>query len=121
MSNPFVQPRGWSELKLEEIRRVKSGAGKPYAFHTSCVSSDYDSIAAMLESSEECDLSTMEENCDLDAFKTSMMYDTEDGLKLEFDWHVAYATGTYKGRPCYFLTHSAIEYIWVLKETADGA
>jgi hypothetical protein len=34
------------------------------------------------------------------------------GLSLKNDWHVSYHKSEYDGRPCYYLVHSAIEYIW---------
>jgi len=38
-------------------------------------------------------------------------------LPLKRDWHVAYFRSYYRGRPCYYMVWSAIEYIWVLNET----
>jgi hypothetical protein len=35
------------------------------------------------------------------------------GLKWKNDWAIHYYKGTYNGQPCYFFTHSAIEYIFV--------
>lgn len=34
-------------------------------------------------------------------------------LHLKNDWHVGYYKSSFKGRPCYFVRWSAIEYIWV--------
>ena len=34
------------------------------------------------------------------------------GLWLCNDWHVSYYRSTYRGRRCYFIEHSAIEYIF---------
>ena len=35
------------------------------------------------------------------------------GLTMAGDWHVYYAKSTFRGQPCVFFTHSAIEYIFV--------
>jgi hypothetical protein len=34
-------------------------------------------------------------------------------LKLKDDWAVRFYKSTYNGRPCVYMAHSAIEYIWV--------
>lgn len=34
-------------------------------------------------------------------------------LTLKKDWHVSYHRSTYQGKPCYFMVHSAIEYVFV--------
>lgn len=41
------------------------------------------------------------------------------GLLLRNDWHVRYYRSAWKGRPCYYAVHSAIEYIWV-QEPVQG-
>lgn len=35
------------------------------------------------------------------------------GLTLKADWAVSFHKSTFKGRPCYYVRWSAIEYIWV--------
>lgn len=34
------------------------------------------------------------------------------GLRMHNDWHVGYYRSRYLGKPCYFVRHSAIEYIF---------
>lgn len=34
------------------------------------------------------------------------------GLTLRDDWHVSYHRSIYRGRPCYYLVWSGIEFIW---------
>jgi len=34
------------------------------------------------------------------------------GLTMARDWHVSYARSIYRGRPCWYFTWSAIEYIF---------
>ena len=44
-----------------------------------------------------------------------MKYDTgseRGGLRLKDDWHVGYFKSTYDGKPCYYIDHSRIEYIF---------
>lgn len=38
------------------------------------------------------------------------------GLTIKNDWHVHYAKSRWRGKPCYYLVHSAIEYVF-LEET----
>jgi len=33
-------------------------------------------------------------------------------LKLRADWAVSYHKGVFEGRPCYYMDHSRIEYIF---------
>ena len=36
-----------------------------------------------------------------------------DGLRLKHDYMVSYSRSKYRGKPCYFITHSAIEYVFL--------
>ena len=51
---------------------------------------------------------------ELDALAKGLSYATgyEKGLRLGQDWHVRYNRGQWKGKRCYFLVWSAIEYIF---------
>jgi len=51
---------------------------------------------------------------DFDDFVRGMGYAVgrERGLHIADDWAVAFYRSTYRGRPCVFMDHSAIEYIW---------
>lgn len=35
------------------------------------------------------------------------------GLKLQNDWAVRFYKSKYRGEPCYYMVHSAIEFIYV--------
>lgn len=35
------------------------------------------------------------------------------GLKMWDDWHIAYFRSTFSHKPCLYLVHSAIEYIFI--------
>ena len=39
-----------------------------------------------------------------------------DGLHLKDDWHVNYYRSTFRGQPCYYAKHSAIEHIFTLQQ-----
>jgi|GEM_PF-2083100 len=37
----------------------------------------------------------------------------DTGLRLKDDWAVRFYSSTFKGKPCVFIDHSAIEYVFV--------
>lgn len=39
------------------------------------------------------------------------------GYHIKDDWAVGFWRSEYRGKPCYYITHSGIEYIWT-KEAA---
>lgn len=41
---------------------------------------------------------------------------SDKGLTLDKDWHVSFYRSKFRGKPCYYMYHSAIEYIWVLED-----
>lgn len=104
----------WAERKLSAIKN-REQEDRDYLFITSCIGSIGEDINAMRENAQEITYRTMRKHCDLSAFAEEMGYDRrkDQGLTLKDDFHVAYYKSTYMGCPCYFLVHSAIEYIWV--------
>ena len=51
----------------------------------------------------------------LDEWAKEAGYDTGNergGLRLRNDWHVRYYRSKWKGKRCYYMDHSSIEYIW---------
>ena len=89
---------------------------------TNCVEvgmSELEHLQAMQDEGREVTLATGRRHCDpadFRAFERRMGYDTggeRGGLRLKDDWHVGYFKSTWKGRPCYYIVHSAIEHIWV--------
>jgi hypothetical protein len=85
-------------------------------YTTCCVNSTAEAIDAMVENAVSITYRTFRKHCeDLDEWASRMGYDTgaeRGGLRLSKDWAVSYHRSQYWGRPCYFLCHSAIEYIW---------
>lgn len=98
--------------KQEERHRPQQ---KPFTYLTCCVNSTGPLINAMTERAQEITYRTMRQHCDLAPWAASMGYDPNTrlgGLSLANDWHVSYHKSTYNGAPCYYLRHSAIEYIF---------
>lgn len=116
MSNLFKQPRSWADRILDEVRLSPDTSGKPYTFLTSCVACEGRDINEMRDECRkvEVNYSEMAEVCDLSDFERVLGYGP-DTIELEKDWHVGYYKSWFRSTPCYFLDHSGIEYIWVLK------
>lgn len=87
---------------------------KDYEFQTDCVHSTAEAINAMTDAARDVSLRTMRRHCDLSEFEESLGYfrNSRQGLTLAGDWAISYHKSTYRGRPCYYLCHSCIEYIW---------
>ncbi len=89
-----------------------------YRFVTSCVDSDGRSINDMQDRAVTVGRRTFLKYVDRDDLKKlekQFGYDTgveRGGLRMSNDWHVSYARSIYRGRPCYYFVHSAIEYIF---------
>lgn len=83
-------------------------------FHyiTCCVNANGDDINAMVDLAREVSYRTIRRRCaDLGEWARSMGY-CRGGLTLKNDWAVSYYKSTYRKQPCYYILHSAIEYIF---------
>jgi hypothetical protein len=88
---------------------------KKFQYLECCVNSDAESIDGLTESAIPITLSTMRRHCDITELEKNLSYNVggqRGGLRLKDDWHVSYYKGVYRGQKCYFLVHSAIEYIF---------
>jgi len=79
-----------------------------YRFITSCVEARGSDINEMTEQAIDVSYRTMLRHCDglLERRK-------DQGLTLAEDWHVSYCRSKYRGKRCYYVVHSSIEYIWI--------
>jgi|GEM_PF-6318911 len=77
-----------------------------YVYTTSCVSSQVELITNMVEQGREITLATMRKHCQ--GFR-----EWEKEMQLAKEPYVEYFKSKYNGKPCYFMRHSAIEYVWV--------
>lgn len=75
-----------------------------------------ENLNRMVEDSQAITYRTMLKHCDLLPFAACMGYDKHpnQGLTLKNDWHVGYYKSHWGNKVCYYLVHSAIEYIWVI-------
>ncbi len=90
-----------------------------YYYKTNCIEADGPEIEAMQEKSKTVSYKTLVKNVGLDTIRCIFPFYAwmrgERGLKMEKDYAVSYSKGQYLGVPCYFVTHSAIEYIFTLE------
>jgi len=87
-------------------------------YHTCCVASTAESINAMTDAAVEITYRTFRKYAEgLGEWSVEMGYvlrsNQDHGLTLRNDWHVSYHKSVYQGKPCVYLRHSAIEYIWI--------
>lgn len=65
----------------------------------------------MTDAGREVKLSTLRRHvADLDVWAEGQGYGRH--FPLSKDWHVAYYRSRFNGRPCYYIVHSAIEYVF---------
>jgi len=116
----FLQADNWAERRLKAIksethRHRGRRHNKPYVFETSCVGARGEDINEMRQDPREITYRTMLKHCDLSVVAEQLCYGKRKDvdITLKEDPYVAYYKSTYRGKPCYYLVHSAIEYIWV--------
>ena len=90
---------------------------RKYRYETTCVlcgREDVPALRDMIDNATDVSLSTVRRWCDLSGFEDDHSYAVgpERGLHLKDDWHVSYHKSRWRGRPCYYIRHSAIEHIF---------
>jgi hypothetical protein len=87
-----------------------------YRFEVACVQANGDDITEMVDSAREITYRTFFQYASrADVEGLFPFYDRtarHGGLSIKKDWHVRYFKSRYRGRPCYYLVHSAIEYVF---------
>lgn len=89
-----------------------------YQYAGCCINSTAQAIDAMTDAAREITYRTFRKTIggeQVDEIAAQMKYDTgheRGGLRLSQDWYVSFHKSTYRGRPCVYMRHSAIEYIW---------
>ena len=104
-----------------------------YHYETCCVSADGGDISDMVDQAQDVSYAQFMRNVSIsEIFQSGIGYgyywtpaqavvagvDYQEvarnrPLTLKKDWHVSYHRSTYQGKPCYFMVHSAIEYVFV--------
>ena len=84
-----------------------------FEYHTCCVNSTAELINDMVDNSREITADTFFRHVSLRGVNDQFGYTGTCIPSIKKDWHVAYYKSTYEGKKCYYLVHSAIEYIYV--------
>lgn len=91
-----------------------------YRYRCSCIESTYEKISTLTEKAGPITYDTFCRKVnkqDWNELLQKLGYDTgtsqRGGLRIKDDWHVGYYSSTYEGKPCVYLEHSRIEYIFV--------
>lgn len=86
---------------------------------TSCVeltTRDLDALHGMVDCGRQVSYRTARDHIGRDVlasvFPDYKWTRTPGGLSMRHDWHVGYFRSVFRGRPVYYVVHSAIEYIF---------
>lgn len=83
---------------------------------TDCVSANGDDITAMVDQAREVSYRTA--RAKIGEYGLSIVFGQYDwrhrprDLTLKHDWHVRYYRSRYRGKPVYYVVHSAIEHVF---------
>ena len=92
-----------------------------YYYATNCVNSGAKVIGRMVDQARKITYRTFMDKVGRDTVRMVYPFDTyawgrnEKGLRMKDDRHVRYYCSMYRGRPCYYVDHSSIEYVFVLE------
>jgi len=84
-------------------------------FITDCVNSTQEAISNMIEQSKSITYKTFFKRVDWVEVSRMLGYHLHPshGLTIKNDYHVSYSKSKYKGKSCYYVTWSSIEYIFI--------
>jgi hypothetical protein len=78
-----------------------------------CVQAKGEDISEMIELAREIKYTTFLSHIDTQELATLFPMYKNSGLTIKNDYHVRYYSSKYRGVPCVFVVHSAIEYVFV--------
>ena len=92
-----------------------------FSYLTNCVElgqADVPDLNTMIAIGRDVSYLTFAERCDWQPWARTLDYQvgSGDGLHLKDDWYVNYYRSTFRGQPCYYAKHSAIEHIFTLQQ-----
>ena len=96
---------------------------KMYRFETTCINSTAKWINEMKDKAKPIGYRTMLQRCEglLDmAQELGYERHPQKGLTLKNDFYVGFYRSVYRGRKCYYMVYSGIEFIWVGKMKREG-
>ena len=80
-----------------------------YTFKTDCTSATGADIQEMIDRSRQITWETIRKRVGPEVIRDTFGNPTP---ALKDDWAVNFYKSTYRGTPCYFIEHSAIEYVF---------
>lgn len=87
-----------------------------YFYETNCTSSTAKLINDMVDQAREVTYATLARHVGADQLRFTFPFYAwgpgTPGLRMKNDWAVSYYRSKYRGRLCYYVQHSAIEYIF---------
>ena len=86
---------------------------------TCCVNSTAELIDNMVERAKEINVFTFIRRVNINVEDFGYVKKGK-GLKLKNDWAVSFFKSIFNGQPCYYMCHSAIEYIYTFNQQATG-
>jgi hypothetical protein len=102
-------------------------SGKHYTYETCCVDIPQYQVAdlqAMIDAGRDVTYETFQRHCaGLAEWAVEHGYEgphERGGLHIKNDWHVGYFKSTFRGRPCYYMSWSGIEFIWTKAESRSS-
>lgn len=103
-------------LKFNTKTRRHTGkkyfANRIYTYVTCCMHARGEDIEKMVDNAIDVTYRTFIKRVPLQVLNEMFGYGRGQGLHLIDDWHVSYHRSRYRGRKCYFIKHSGIEYIF---------
>jgi hypothetical protein len=104
--------------------------GKSFHYLYNCVNSnDGEGISGMVEIAKQITWKTFLRNIPIEEVRQifptySYRGETHNSITGELtapfhikdDWAVSFHSSTYRGRRCYYIQHSGIEYIWIKED-----
>lgn len=100
-------------------KAIKIANGQ-YHYLTNCTQAQGDDIEEMVDNATQITYKTFRKYVPLSEIKGVFggIYDYEDenngvGLRIQNDDDVSFYKSKHQGRPCFYIYHSAIEYIFV--------
>ena len=89
---------------------------KRYKFLTSCVDARGSDIQEMVDRAREITYKTLLSHVGAETLRKQFPdyeWNRRGGLKLSSDYAVSFHASRYRGRKCYYVRHSCIEYVFV--------
>jgi hypothetical protein len=114
----LLAPNSWAGRISQRLTQKMPRAGA-FVYLGSCMTLEAGGLQDMSDSDEWEDtepstsIKEIREKCSGIGVWEQILGYGSDTIMLEEDWHVGYGKGTYRGTPCYWISHSRIDYVWV--------